>query len=160
MSSLRIIPSLVALLAMIGPAELGGCAKPSAVAALPTDALDHAIANAIGDPATCVLVAERGTGKVVYRYGEAFNCVRGVPLCDRPGFMSATQALALAATPGGRAVSCASNADDTRSVGWSEGRVVSAKRDLIYSALMEGQTALPGHEISARLDAAFAKAGL
>lgn len=134
-----------------------GCSSPPK---LPSDALDHAIANAIGDPDTCVLLADAGSGKIVYRYGAAFNCVRGLPACDRPGFMSAQQALTLAATPDGRDASCASNSDGSRLVGWSEGKVSSQTRHLRYSAMMEGQTALPGHEISARLAGAFQHAGL
>ncbi len=139
---------------------LGGCAGPPAEKGLPVDALHDAIAVSVGDPSTCVLLADRVTGKVVYRYGEAFNCVRGVPACDRPGAMSATQALALASIAGGRAVSCPSNADGSREVGWAEGRATSKTRDLVYSAMMEGERALPGHEIAARLDEAFHKAGL
>jgi hypothetical protein len=139
---------------------LGGCSGPGADKGLPVDALHDAIAVSVGDPSTCVLLADRLTGKVVYRYGEAFNCVRGVPACDRPGAMSATQALALASTAGGRAASCPSNADGSREVGWAEGRAASKTRDLVYSAMMEGERALPGHEIAARLDEAFRKAGL
>jgi hypothetical protein len=139
---------------------MGACSPGGPGARPPSDALDHAIADAVGDPDTCVLLADRATGKVVYRYGEEFNCVRGLPACDRPGTMSATQALALAATPGGRGASCASNADGSRMVGWAEGKATSRGRDLSYSALMEGQRALPGHEIASRLDAAFQKAGL
>jgi hypothetical protein len=127
---------------------------------LPVDSLDHAIADAIGDPATCVLLADATTGKILYRYGAQFNCVRGVPACDRPGFMSATQALSLAATPGGRGASCASQPDGSRTVGWAEGRATSRRRTLLYSAMMEGQTAMPGHEIAARLQGAFERAGL
>jgi hypothetical protein len=129
-------------------------------AGLPSVALDHAIADAVGDPDTCVLLADAATGRVVYRYGQPFNCERGVQACDRPGAMSAIQALAFAGQPGGREVSCPSNADGSRMAGWAAGRAASAKRKLFYSALMEGQTALPGHEIAARLDGAFRRAGL
>lgn len=139
-----------------------GCSGPAPARhdGLPNERLDHAIGDVIGDPNTCVLLADRATGKVVYRYGAAFNCVRGLPACDREGYMSATQALDLADTPGGRGASCASSADQSRTVGWAEGRVTSGARDLRYSAMMEGQTALPGHEISARLESAFLNAGL
>ncbi len=137
-----------------------GCSAPREGGALPVDSLDHAIADAIGDPATCVLLADATTGKILYRYGAQFNCVRGVPACDRPGFMSATQALSLAATPGGRGASCASQPDGSRTVGWAEGRATSRRRTLLYSAMMEGQTAMPGHEIAARLQGAFERAGL
>jgi hypothetical protein len=137
------------------------CSRPvPAASRLPSDALDHAIGDVVGDPATCVLVAERATRKVVYRYGDDFNCSRGLPACDRPGDLSAKAALALADSADGRGASCPSNADASRTVGWAEGRVASPGRDLIYSAVMEGQTALPGQEISARLAQAFQHAGL
>jgi hypothetical protein len=75
--------------------------------------------------------------------------------------MSAEQALALATTPAGRTKSCNSTDAGDRTVGWAEGRVKSAHgRDLVYSAMMEGQRALPGMEMAARLDDAFANAGL
>jgi hypothetical protein len=140
-------------------AALAGCSGPKR-SGLPADALDHAVANAIGDPDTCLLLADGRSGRVLYRYGAPFNCIRGLPACDRPGFMSATQALALAGTAEGRRASCASNADGSRMVGWAEGKVASRTRDLVYSAMMEGQTALPGHEMNARLYDAFQKVGL
>ena len=143
---------------------MAGCSKPAAgggdPAGLPTVALDQAIGRAIGDPSTCLLLADRATGKVLYRYGESFNCVRGVPACDRPGYLSATQALSLAVTPGGRGASCPSVADGSRTVGWAEGVAAGRRGPLIYSAVMEGQTALPGHEMASRLEEAFQKAGL
>ena len=93
---------------------------------------------------------------MLYRYGEGFNCERGLPACDRPGTQSAEQALGLATTPpDGHFASCSSNAAGDRSVGWAEAKVTGSKRDLIYSAMMEGQRALPGRELAARLDAAF-----
>jgi hypothetical protein len=127
---------------------------------LPNDALDQAVGQAIGDPDTCLLIVDRKTGKTVYSYNDGFNCVRGLPACDRPGFLSAKQALQFATLPDGRKASCNSVPDGSRTVGWAEGRVQSAKGDFIYSAMMEGQQALPGQEISARLDDAFSNAGL
>ena len=125
---------------------------------LPSDALDSAIGAAIGDPTTCVILAKAAGGKPVYRYGELFNCDRGLPACDRPGFLSANQALDFAAR--GRTASCPSNADASRQVGWAEGRVAGRHGAFLYSAVMEGQRALPGEEMSARLDDAFGRAGL
>ncbi len=141
---------------------LASCARPagSAGGGLPSGALDQAIGVAIGDPTTCVVIADRASRKIVYRYGERFNCVRGLPACDRPGVMSAENALALADTADGRGASCPSSADGTRRVGWAEARIAGAKRDLIYSAVMEGERALPGQEMMARLAGAFANAGL
>jgi hypothetical protein len=144
-----------------------GCSRPAATAArptsagrLPSGALDQDIAQEIGDPTTCVLIADAATGKVLYRYGELFNCVRGLPACDRPGDMTGTQALKLAATPGGRETSCNSLPDGSRTVGWAEGTIPGAEPPLIYSAVMEGQRALPGHEMAARLSLVFSTVGL
>ena len=141
---------------------LAGCAKTPGTrgAGLPGGALDHAIGDVIGDPTTCVVIAERATRRIVYSYGERFNCVRGLPACDRPGVMTAENALALANTADGRGASCPSSADGTRRVGWAEARIASPRHDLIYSAVMEGERALPGREMMARLAAAFANAGL
>jgi hypothetical protein len=134
------------------------CACVPKTNGLPTDALDEVVARAIGDPATCLLVAERATRRVVYRYGDGASCARALPACDRPGALTPGEALSLAEA--GRTTSCASNPDKTRAVAWAEGRVTGSKRDLIYSAVMEGDHILPGMEISARLDEAFRKAGL
>lgn len=147
----------IALAAALG---LAACAKPPVGGGLPSDALDQAIGASIGDPTTCVVIAERSSRKVLYTYGQRFNCVRGLPACDRPGYMTAQQALALADTADGRGASCPSNADQTRNVGWAEGRIASRKHDLIYSAVMEGDRALPGQEMIARLADAFGSAGL
>lgn len=135
------------------------CTPPSGQG-LDKDALDNAISRAIGDPATCVLLADRASGKVVYRYGDGIECARSLPRCDGPGTMTAEAALQFAARPGGRFTSCASNADGSRTVGWAAARAPNTKRDLIYSAVMEGERALPGQEISARLSDAFANAGI
>jgi hypothetical protein len=127
---------------------------------LPAAKLDQAIASSIGDPTTCVLIVERATGHTVYSYNAGFDCTRGLPACDRPGVMSAKQAMPLALTPGGRKASCPSNADGSRTVGWAEGKVISRHYDLVYSAVMEGDRALPGEEIASRLDNVFVDSGI
>lgn len=151
MSRRRLALGLVALLA--------GCGGPKEPK-LQTDVLTAQIETSIGDPNTCVLIVDQTTGKTVYAYNDGFDCVRGLPACDRPGFLSARQALALATLPGGRETSCNSVADGSRTVGWAEGKVSSTKHDFIYSAVMEGERALPGHEMAARLEENFANAGL
>jgi len=135
------------------------CTPPSG-RGLPTDALDAAIGRAVGDPSTCVLLADRASGRVVYRYGDHFECDRALPRCDGPGTMTASQALQFAGRPEGRLVSCSSVPDGSRTVGWAAGRVANTRRDLTYSAVMEGQRALPGREMAARLADAFIGAGL
>lgn len=134
---------------------LAACAKKDA---LPSAKLDAAIGRSIGDPTTCVLIADRASGKVLYTYGDRFNCVRALPACDRPGTLSGRQALGLAA--GGRGASCASNADASRSVGWAEGVVAGSQPPIIYSAVMEGQAALPGIEMNTRLAQVLSDTGL
>ena len=155
----------IAGLGMLLALMAGGCSRTGGGGVkggdqIPAKTLDQAIGEAIGDPTTCVLLADPATGKILYRYGQVFNCVRGLPACDRPGYLTATQALKLATTPGGREKSCHSVPDGSRSVGWAEGEAVGTKRPLIYSAVMEGQRALPGHEIAARLGDAFSDSGL
>jgi hypothetical protein len=148
----------LALAAALPSLILASCQAPPSGRGLDHDALDEAIATAIGDPDTCVLLADRATRKVVYRYGEHMTCAKALPACDRPGVLTAGDALAFAEQ--GRTISCASNPEVTRGVSWAEGRVKSAKRDLIYSAVMEGTRALPGMEVATRLDGALAKAGV
>jgi hypothetical protein len=107
-----------------------------------------------------VLLADAASGRVIYRYGSSFNCERQLPACDAPGTLSATAALKFAGRPGGRLASCASVPDGSRTVGWAEGQAPSKSGRLVYSAVMEGERALPGHEINARLYDAFQAAGL
>ena len=147
-----------ALAALLAVLVLAGCGPREP--RLPNAALDQAIGASIGDPSTCVLIVDARTGKTVYSYNAGFDCVRGLPACDRPGYLNAKQALAFATLPGGRMKSCNSVPDGSRTVGWAEGRVKSSKHDFIYSAVMEGQRALPGREMAARLDNAFANVGL
>ena len=149
--------------AFAATAILSACSPPGGGAGngLPSGQLDNQIAAAIGDPTTCVLIADAASGRVLYSYGAAFNCSRGLPACDAQGVLNARSALQFATRPGGRFASCNSLPDGSRTVGWAEAPVQSAKRNnLVYSAVMEGQRALPGREMNARLYDAFQKAGL
>ena len=139
-------------------ALLAGACSPGGPKGVPPSQLDTQVGLAIGDPATCLILADAATGKVVYRYGSDFNCDRALPACDTPGTLTARTALGFAAR--GRLASCPSVPDGSRTVGWAEGRVQSTKRNLVFSAVMEGQRALPGHEMNARLYDAFQAAGL
>jgi hypothetical protein len=148
-----------AALLLAAALSLAACG-PKSGQGLHANQLDTQIAAAIGDPSTCVLLADARTGQVVYRYGDDFNCVRALPACDSAASLNAHAALQFAKSPAGRMASCNSLPDGSRTVGWAEGRVASTRRDLIFSAVMEGQRALPGHEMNARLFDAFQKAGL
>lgn len=147
--------------ALVGAAALlSGCMPPSGKG-LHRSQLDTYIGAAVGDPSTCVLLADGNTDEVVYRYGVDFNCARALPTCDAPGVMNARAALRYAKQPGGRMASCPIGPGGAGgTVGWAEGRVQSKTRKLVYSAVMVGQRALPGHEINARLFDAFQKAGV
>jgi hypothetical protein len=159
MMLLPLRPMRLALAPLTVAAGLCAC-SPQAGPGVRSSQLDNQIAAAIGDPSTCLLLADAKTGQVVYRYGTDFNCARTLPACDTPGTLNAKDALRYAARPGGRMASCPSVPDGSRTVGWAEGPVQGAKRPLNYSAVMEGERALPGHEINARLFDAFQKAGL
>lgn len=146
------------LLAALGlsVAVLSGCA-PSAPAGIKKDVLDQAVSDAIGDPGTCVLIAEQG--KVVYQYGTHVVCGRKLPGCDDPGVRTVEQLLRAAPTAGApQTASCRSNADGSRLVAWAAGPIEGG--DLTYAAVMEGDLVPPGVVIADKLKTAFARAGL
>ncbi len=125
---------------------------------LPADALDDGIARAIGDPATCVVISEKATGKILYRYNTYSACARALPACDRPGTLTLEDSLKLAQDQP-RTTSCASLPDNSRAVSWAAGPV-PGPRGLAYAAYMEGTRNLPGMVIRDKLEALFARLGL
>ena len=118
-TSVFAIRGLAALLAAAALGSLVSGCTPRTAEGLPREALDDAIGRALGDPNTCVLLADRASGQVVYRYGAASTCSMSWPACDRPGNLQAGDALRLA-TPQGRLTSCASAPG--RRVGWAAGQ--------------------------------------
>ena len=135
---------------------LAACA-PSAPPGVDRDQLDAAVSRAIGDPNSCLLIAERGSGRVVYRYNTATACARAFPACDRPGASKLSALLKTAVADGRpRMLSCATQADASRGVGWAAGTI--AGTDLVYAAMMEGERALPGRMMADRLSGAFRRA--
>lgn len=151
------IPCLAVLLL------LSACDKPGP-GGVDVDVLNHALASEIGDPATCVILAEKDTGKVVYRLGEPRICRREFTDCRTPpSVLSADALIALAAKGDERAESCDIQNGESR-VAWASGPVTpgpGAKHGpLVYAVNMEGVNALPGREIKARVEPALAKAGL
>lgn len=152
------LKSLAFILVLAGCTQGGGGKGASS---LPDFDLDTQVGRAVGDLSTCVILAERKSGKTLYTYGDAPNCARALPACDRPGTLTAKQAVPLADSLEGRRASCDTRPDGSRSVGWAQGRVSSAAgRDLTYTAVMEGARALPGMEMENRLKQAFKNAGL
>jgi hypothetical protein len=155
MTRLRILASCLAVLTL--------CAcSPGAPKGVDKDELDAAVSRAIGDPASCLLIAEQATGKLVYRYNTHTACARSLPSCDpaTPGGAQTLDALLKATLKDGqpRTLSCSSTADASRGVGWAAGPIPG--KGLVYAAMMEGQRAFPGRMMAERLSRAFTSAGL
>ena len=139
---------------------LAAC-SPGAPKGVDKDTLDAAISQAIGDPDSCLLIAEQGSGKLVYRYNTHTACARALPACN--GQADATQTidqLLKATEKDGQTheLSCSSTADASRGVGWASGPIPG--KGLVYAAVMEGDRAFPGRMIAERLASAFKAAGL
>lgn len=139
---------------------LGGC-SPSAPKGVDKDTLDAAVSRAIGDPSTCLLIAEQGSGKLVYRYNTHTACARTLPACSSGAASQQTVDELLKATikdGQARTLSCSSNIDASRGVGWASGPIPG--KGLVYAAMMEGDRAFPGRMMADRLTRAFKEAGL
>jgi len=153
-----------AALVFLSLALAAACA-PKAPEGVDKAALDDAVARAIGDPSTCVLISEAGKTDVIYRYNERIICDRAWPACEKPGPGKQDRArtindlLALTAADGQvRTQSCFTNQEGSRGVGWAAGPIPG--KPLVYAAVMEGNRALPGRIMAARLALAFQKVGL
>ncbi|WP_309087517.1 hypothetical protein [Phenylobacterium sp.] len=119
--------------------------------------LDEAVSRAVGDPNTCVLIAERG-GKTLYRYNTATACAKKYPDCEGAGEMAVGDLLEAVAKDGRpRYLSCPTLPDRSRGVGWAAGPI--AGKDQVYAAVMEGDRSFPGRMMADRLEAAFRRAG-
>jgi hypothetical protein len=151
-------PTRIAVLACAAAGLLAACA-PGAPKGVDKDQLDEAVSRAIGDPASCLLIAERPGGHVVYRYNTHIACARALPACDTPGTRKLDQLLDQTVADGrSRQLSCNSAADASRGVGWASG--VIPGKGLAYAAMMEGDRAFPGRMMADRLTSAFQKVGL
>src|ERR1700749_1874540 len=77
-------PRVAVALASLSVLALGAC-SPGAPKGVDKETLDAAVSRAIGDPASCLLIAEQGSGKLVYRYNTHIACDRSLPACAGPG---------------------------------------------------------------------------
>ncbi|HEX3363637.1 hypothetical protein [Phenylobacterium sp.] len=140
---------------------LGAC-SPGAPKGVDKDTLDAAVSRAIGDPASCLLIAEQGSGKLVYRYNTHTACARPLPACAGAGAteqQTLDQLLKATLKDGQpRTLSCSSTSDASRGVGWASGPIPG--KGLVYAAMMEGDRAFPGRMMADRLASAFKDAGL
>ena len=135
---------------------LAACTPSGAPPGVDRDQLDEAISKAIGDPNSCVLIAN-SKGRVVYQYNTATACGNEWPACDHPG-ETRVKALLDATTKDGkqRELSCDTQPDGSRGVGWASGPIPG--KPLVYAAVMEGDRAFPGRMMAERLDSAFRRA--
>ena len=130
---------------------------PSTPPGVNRDELDAAVSRAVGDPNTCVLIAAAGSGRDNYRYNTATTCAREFPACDRAGTRKLKDLLdATVKDRRARTLSCNTQADASRGVGWASGPI--AGTDLVYAAMMEGDRAFPGRMMADRLETAFRRA--
>ena len=125
--------------------------SPSGPKGVDTNVLAEAVGEAVGDPGTCVVLAERGSGKIVWRSAKSYVCGRTLPSCVTPAERS-VEDLAKEAAKGAVLTTGCSN------VTWAAGP--TRRENLVYAAVMQGERALPGIEIARRLDKAFERAGL
>jgi hypothetical protein len=129
---------------------LASCA-PSAPKGVNKDKLDAAVSDAIGDPATCVMMAEQPSGKVVYRYNTATACDRVLPSCEGAGQRKLKDLLAQVAKDGQRREeSCNTTADASRGVSWLA--APTGRKGIVYAAVMEGTRTFPARMMSERLE--------
>lgn len=145
------LPAILLVLA------LAACA-PKAPKGVDKGVLDEAISKAVGDPNTCVLIAEAGSGKVVYQYNSVGACRADWPACQGAALRSAHDLVeATAKAPATVAASCPS-VDPSRIVAWAAGP--APRSGLVYATVMEGPRAFPGRMVADRVERAFRRSGL
>ena len=150
-------PALAAAFAAVG--LTAACAPPLPKGVDPL-MLEQAVGEAIGDPNTCVLVGQAGSGRVVWTYGSPGVCGKVWPACNGTDARDVGALLKAAGREGAVIqASCPSNRDRSRSVAWAAGPV-PGQPDLVFPAVMEGATTPPGVVVSDKLRGAFERAGL
>lgn len=150
----------ITLLSLAATVALVAC-SPGAPKGVDKDALDAAVSRAIGDPDSCLLIAEQVSGKLVYRYNTHTACARQLPACAgaTAGAQTVDELLQNTRKDGQtRTLSCSSTADASRGVGWASGPI--SGKGLVYAAVMEGARAFPGRMMADRLSRAFKDVGL
>jgi len=115
------------------------------------NALVDNVGAAIGDPATCVVLAQVNTGEVIWRSSHNTVCTVERQACTRPGVTTVLARVKEAAAGQTIVTGC-------ESVSWAAGP--TARPGVVYAAVMYGERALPGMEMERRLKDAFADAGL
>lgn len=134
---------------LLAAAWLVGC-SPNLPDGVDAKRLTDTVGAVIGDPATCVILAQKGTGKVLWRSSRRQVCAQERQACTRPGLTTPEALIKDAAKGLTLQTGC-------ESVSWAAGPTPRA--DIVYAAVMYGERALPGREIAYRLDSAFKTAG-
>jgi len=148
---------VAAALALLGLA-LSAC-SPGAPKGVDKAKLDEAVSDAIGDPASCLMIAERGSGKIVYRYNTATACDRALPSCEGANLRKVKDLAGLVAKDGQpRTLSCNTTADASRGVSWAAGPLPA--KGLAYAAVMEGTRTFPGRMMAERIEPRLHDLGL
>ena len=146
------------LSAVICIVALAGCA-PGLPKGVSSAKLETALDDKVGDPNTCVLIGKAGSGAEVYRYGTHVVCGQAWPSCQDANLMTATALLPVVARAGSHSnLSCPTNPDGSRSVGWASGPV-DGHPDLVFVAVMEGTTTPPGMVVAEHISSALRTAG-
>ena len=68
---------LIALVLILGLAACG----PKLPSGVERDRLAQAVGERVGDPGTCVVLAEAGSGKVLWESAKSYVCLRNLPSC-------------------------------------------------------------------------------
>lgn len=142
---------------VIAAAALAACG-PRLPKGVDADKLEQSVSDAIGDAQTCMLIGRQGSGAVVWRYNTHTICARRLPACDSPSLRTVDDLLKATAKDGqARTLSCNSQPDGSRGVGWASG--VIQGRGLVYAAVMEGERALPGRIMAEKVEGALQDGG-
>jgi hypothetical protein len=143
--------------ALVGLA-LAAC-SPGAPKGVDRAKLDEAVSEAIGDPASCLMIAEIGSGRIVYRYNTATVCDRALPSCEGPGLRKVKDLAQMVAKDGQpRRLSCNTTADASRGVSWAAGPLPGKR--YVYAAVMEGTRTFPGMMMAERIEPRLQDLGL
>lgn len=150
MMTMRSNPPLKAAAILVCGVVLASCA-PKPPSGVNEEALWNALGDAVGDPNTCVVLAEAKTGKVIWKYQALNECGRALPACSTAGNRTAIDLAKMVAGNGGSVAEGCSN------VSWAAGP--TPRNGVVYSAVMQGGRALPGMVIADKLDNVFKSTG-
>ncbi|MCA3735600.1 MAG: hypothetical protein INE97_09715 [Phenylobacterium sp.] len=141
-------------------AVLAAACSPSLPSGVDSNRLQNAVGDAVGDPNTCVLIAEAGTGRNVWRYGSSRSCGTAWPACSGTEVRTVEQLMKTAGREGAEIwASCPSNTDRSRTVAWAAGPV-PGRPGLVFTAVMEGAKTPPGIVLGDKLRGALERGGL